>query len=333
MRSCFLQDAHCEVPSDYLDQGESDLSVPTVPEGFMREVVIHFEADTPSSSATLWRPTPSVFYHYFTSIPGVSKVRRKALLRAPANPDDADAEGTVEGFLRSELNQMALEPSSFNFDAKTDGPRVLPAALPATALACQSKAAPTPSHALSRQPTAASRRNLPRATKPQPGSTSGTSTPSTTAATQSTGETSTPSTTAPKPAAAKKRAAPAAKGAPEKASKSESCAECKASKKGQCGTERAFSRCQRHPHGAKTGAAAAAEEEDATCVSLCGVSCYIIRLLQEPVLSLWSAARHSRVLWGGGCSGEGAPSGAAHMELRPHGTLDGVCPLTRGEYV
>jgi hypothetical protein len=288
VRSCFLQDAHCEVPSDYLDQGESDLSVPTVPEGFMREVVIHFEADTPSSSATLWRPTPSVFYHYFTSIPGVSKVRRKALLRAPANPDDADAEGTVEGFLRSELNQMALEPSSFNFDAKTDGPRVLPAALPATALACQSKAAPTPSHALSRQPTAASRRNLPRATKPQPGSTSGTSTPSTTAATQSTGETSTPSTTAPKPAAAKKRAASTGKDTPQKKAKKKKAAEEEE------------------------------EEEDARCVSLCGFSCCIIRLLQELVLTLLVGCDGPHVCYGAVAAAVRAlhPTGSCAPESR-----------------
>ena len=146
MRTCFLQDAHCEVHSDWLDAGYGDLSVPTVPTGFMREVVFHFEADTPSSAATRSHPARSVFYHFFKvndASEGPS-VKRMALLRAPANPDDADAEGTVEGFLRSELNQMALEPSSFNFDAKTDGPRVLPAALPATALACQSKAAQFP---------------------------------------------------------------------------------------------------------------------------------------------------------------------------------------------
>jgi hypothetical protein len=113
----------------------------------MREVVFHFEADTPSSSATRSRPVRSVFYHFFkvTDAPDEGpSVERMALLRAPANPDDADAEKTVQGtltltvedFLRSKLyNQMdslLLLPSEFKFyDAEAEGVDMLPAALPA----------------------------------------------------------------------------------------------------------------------------------------------------------------------------------------------------------
>jgi hypothetical protein len=113
----------------------------------MREVVFHFEADTPSSSATRSRPARSVFYHFFkvTDAPDEGpSVERMALLRAPANPDDADAEETVQGtltltvedFLRSKLyNQMdslLLLPSEFKFyDAEAEGVDMLPAALPA----------------------------------------------------------------------------------------------------------------------------------------------------------------------------------------------------------
>ena len=151
-----MQDAHCEVPSDWLDAGENDLYVPTVRDGFMREVVIHFEADTPSSSATRSHPARSVYYHYFTKNSKGPTVWRVALLRAPANPDDADAEETVQGtltltvedFLRSKLNikQDKLLPSDFMFpDVEADGPGVLPAAIPANALASgQSQAAQFP---------------------------------------------------------------------------------------------------------------------------------------------------------------------------------------------
>jgi hypothetical protein len=314
VRPCFLQDAHCEVHSDWLDAGYGDLSVPTVPTGFMREVVFHFEADTPSSAATRSHPARSVFYHFFKvndASEGPS-VKRMALLRAPANPDDADAEKTVQGtltltvedFLRSKLNSKEdeLQPSHFMF------------------------------------PDVASRKGPSRAAKLRPGSTPGTSTPSTTAAKPAAAKERAASTGKDTPkkwaagcgrarcrdrggcnpscheqarkqstgTAAKKRAAPAGKGTKEAKKKKAaeqaapslsvtraiSCAGCKASRKGaaSCGTKRAFAHCLQHPHGAKTGAAAAAEEEDATCVSLCGVSCYIIRLLQEPVLSLWSAA-------------------------------------------
>ena len=155
MRTCFLQDAHCKVPSDWLDAGYGDLSVPTVPTGFMREVVFHFEADTPSSSATRSHPARSVFYHFFKDNDApAGSVKREALLRAPANPDDADAEKTVQGtltltvedFLRSKLiKKDAVQPSDFIFyDSEADGPGVLPAAIPANALASQSKAAQFP---------------------------------------------------------------------------------------------------------------------------------------------------------------------------------------------
>ena len=150
MRTCFLQDAHCKVHSDWLDAGYGDLSVPTVPTGFMREVVFHFEADTRS------HPARSVFYHFFKDNDApAGSVKREALLRAPANPDDADAEKTVQGtltltvedFLRSKLiKKDAVQPSDFIFyDSEADGPGVLPAAIPANALASgQSKAAQFP---------------------------------------------------------------------------------------------------------------------------------------------------------------------------------------------
>ena len=129
--------------------------MPTVRDGFMREVVIHFEADTPSSSATRSHPARSVYYHYFTKKSKGPTVWRVALLRAPANPDDADAEDTVqgtltltvEGFLRSKLcyKDDALLPSDFKFyDPEADALGVLPAALPANALASQSKTAQFP---------------------------------------------------------------------------------------------------------------------------------------------------------------------------------------------
>ena len=150
MRTCFLQDAHCKVHSDWLDAGYGDLSVPTVPTGFMREVVFHFEADTRS------HPARSVYYHYFTKNSKGPTVWRVALLRAPANPDDADAEETVQGtltltvedFLRSKLNikQDKLLPSDFMFpDVEADGPGVLATTIPANALASgQSKAGQFP---------------------------------------------------------------------------------------------------------------------------------------------------------------------------------------------
>ena len=106
--------------------------MPTVRDGFMREVVIHFEAGTPSSSTTRSHPARSVYYHYFTKNSKGPTVWRVALLRAPANPDDADAEETVQGtltltvedFLRSKLNVKndALLPSDFMFlDVEASG--------------------------------------------------------------------------------------------------------------------------------------------------------------------------------------------------------------------
>ena len=139
----FLQDALCEVPSDWLDQGQSDLYVPTVPDGFMRELVIHNEAYTHSSACTRLRakrPPRSIFYHFFHTYDappgGGPSVERKALLRAAVNPDDADADDTVEAFLRSSLHtQMgkSLQQSDFDFyDAENCGPCALNAPAPAS---------------------------------------------------------------------------------------------------------------------------------------------------------------------------------------------------------
>ena len=130
-RAC-LQDACCEVPSDWLDQGQSDINVPTVPDGFMREVVIHKQAYTQSSAtrSRVKHPTRSVFYHYFQTFhaPEGPSVQRKALLRAVANPDDPNAMDTVKGFLRSHLwNQIErLQQSDFDFSgADTGGSRTV----------------------------------------------------------------------------------------------------------------------------------------------------------------------------------------------------------------
>ena len=105
------QDAYCKTPSDWLDQGQSDLDVPTVPDGFMREVVIQKRASC----------SRSVYYHYFQTYdePVGPSVRRVALLRAAANPDDADAEDTVKGFLRSDLYDPneGLRHSDFDFSS------------------------------------------------------------------------------------------------------------------------------------------------------------------------------------------------------------------------
>ena len=123
-----LQDARCEVASDWLDQGQRDLNVPTVPSGFMREVVIHQQAYHTQPSAAA-RPAPAVFYHFFQfcapEVPVL--VQRKALLRAAVNPADADAKDTVEGFLRDfYLNTDNLQQSDFSFyDVEESGPPVL----------------------------------------------------------------------------------------------------------------------------------------------------------------------------------------------------------------
>jgi hypothetical protein len=122
------------VPSDWLDQGQSDLNVPTVPGGFMREVVIHQQAYTQPSSAA--RPAPTVFYHFFQFLgPKGPIVQRKALLRAAVNLDNADAEDTVEGFLRSPLNDAGLQQSDFRFHGVEEDSPVQDAAMPAVRLA------------------------------------------------------------------------------------------------------------------------------------------------------------------------------------------------------
>jgi hypothetical protein len=131
----FLQDACCEVPSDWLDQGQSDMNVPEVPEGFMREVVLHEQAfsQAPATHSSMKHPTRSVYYHYFQVFHASEgpSVRRMALLRAAANPCDPHAMDTVEGFLRSDLcDQMdALQQSDFDFSGgDTGAPRSVLAA-------------------------------------------------------------------------------------------------------------------------------------------------------------------------------------------------------------
>ena len=140
------------MPSDWLDQGQSDLNVPTVPDGFMREVVIHRKAYSQSSSAA--RPAPTVFYHFFMyRLPEGPIVQRKALLRAAVNPDNADAEDTVEGFLRSPLNdpEDGLSQSDFRFHGVEEDSPVLNAAAMPAALPAAHPAQPSTSV----QPTAA----------------------------------------------------------------------------------------------------------------------------------------------------------------------------------
>jgi hypothetical protein len=158
----YLQDALCEVPSDWLDQGQSDFYVPTVPDGFMREVVIHNQAYSHSSASTrarTKRPARSIFYHFFLKYdvpPGEGpSVERKALLRAAVNPDDADADDTVEAFLRSSLHtQMgqSLQQSDFDFyDAENCGP----CALNGSAAASRSRAPLSPAKPPERRPAEA----------------------------------------------------------------------------------------------------------------------------------------------------------------------------------
>ena len=142
LHSASLQDALCEVPSDWLDQGQSEMYVPTVPDGFMREVVIHEQAYKHSTASTRFstkRPSRSIFYHFFHMYDtpgGGPSVERKALLQAAVNPDDADADDTVEAFLRSSLyTQMgqSLQLSDFDFhDAENCCPCAVNAPAPAS---------------------------------------------------------------------------------------------------------------------------------------------------------------------------------------------------------
>ena len=102
-RTDVRQDARCEVASDWLDQGQRDLSVPEVPAGFMREVVLKYNSQSTAPSRT-------VYYHYFEQ--DGETVRRTALLRAKGG----DGDDTVEGFLRSHPRKERLRHSNFNFE-------------------------------------------------------------------------------------------------------------------------------------------------------------------------------------------------------------------------
>jgi hypothetical protein len=115
--TCFLslQDARCEVPSDWLDGEESDLYVPAVPPGFMREVVLCYSQPLAPRSRT-------VYYHYFEQVlnasPGAPVVRRTALL----------TEDTVERFLRpyQGLKEAGLQRTNFVFDDAAEGAHAQP---------------------------------------------------------------------------------------------------------------------------------------------------------------------------------------------------------------
>jgi hypothetical protein len=102
------------VPSDWLDQGQGDLSVPEVPVGFMREVVLDYNSQSTAPSRT-------VYYHYFET--NEETVRRTALLRAAVNPSDSHADDTVQGFLRSHphLVSEGLQHANFVFDDAAAG--------------------------------------------------------------------------------------------------------------------------------------------------------------------------------------------------------------------
>ena len=111
------------MPSDYLDAEQSDLHVPAVPPGFMREVVLE-----QCYSQPLAPRSRTVYYHYVETVlnpsPGSHVVLRTALL----------TEDTVEGFLRSpkglrEVNEAGLQHANFAFgDAVARG---LPSTAPA----------------------------------------------------------------------------------------------------------------------------------------------------------------------------------------------------------
>ena len=115
--TCFLslQDARCEVPSDWLDGEESDLYVPAVPPGFMREVVLCYSQPLAPRSRT-------VYYHFIENVlnasPGAPVVRRTALL----------TEDTVERFLRpyQGLKEAGLQRTNFVFDDAAEGVHAQP---------------------------------------------------------------------------------------------------------------------------------------------------------------------------------------------------------------
>jgi hypothetical protein len=133
------QDACCETPSDWLDAGQSDLYVPTVPAGFVREVVIDPQ-----------RCTRAVYYHFFEEVTGwVGRwraVRETALLRAATSEDGAQAAHTVGGFMRSHPHvRVGMLDFNFRTDAST-GKAIAPRgkAAASTSKAALSKAARAP---------------------------------------------------------------------------------------------------------------------------------------------------------------------------------------------
>ena len=103
---CTVQDACCETPSDYLDAGQSDLYVPTVPHGFIREVVIDEQSHA-----------RAVYYHHFAGGPvGSRAVRETALLRTVMSKEGGvDDTETVDGFLRRHPHVQGLRITDFNF--------------------------------------------------------------------------------------------------------------------------------------------------------------------------------------------------------------------------
>jgi hypothetical protein len=105
---CTFQDACCETPSDYLDAGQSDLYVPTVPHGFIREVVIDEQSHA-----------RAVYYHHFAGGPvGSRAVRETALLRTVMSKEGGvDDTETVDGFLRRHphVKGLRLRLTDFNF--------------------------------------------------------------------------------------------------------------------------------------------------------------------------------------------------------------------------
>jgi hypothetical protein len=128
---CF-QDACCEMPSDFLDAGQRDLYVPTVPAGFVREVVIDFQSHV-----------RDVVYHYFeekhVGRAEPRMVQRTALLRAYMRKEGVGAAETVEGFMRSHPH-VRVEFVHFNF--RTDAPASKGVAPKGKAAAKTPKAAP-----------------------------------------------------------------------------------------------------------------------------------------------------------------------------------------------
>jgi hypothetical protein len=97
-----VQDACCAAPSDWLDAGQSDSYVTTVPSGFIREVVVDPRCYNKETKRGAPMRKPSVYYHYFEEVlvgpKRTRKVQRTALLRARRGTT-VRADETVENFL------------------------------------------------------------------------------------------------------------------------------------------------------------------------------------------------------------------------------------------